>query len=254
MLAQERQGIILNLLHEQEVVKVSELCDRFNVSVETIRRDLDYLSKQGKLKRVYGGAVMVEKAATEPAYNYRFIKNESKKRKIGKETSKLIANGDTLIIDLGTTTLEVAKHLKHKKNLTVITNSLYIARELVDIPENRVILIGGNLRAGELTTSGIFVEEILKSFNVDKVIIGVGGITIENGISDYHLDEARARKIMTTRGKHVIAVADHSKFDVEALVNICPIEEIDTLVTDDKVPSHIINQYKNRNLNVIIAD
>src|SRR5690625_2399952 len=254
MLAQERQGIILNLLHEQEVVKVSELCDRFNVSVETIRRDLDYLSKQGKLKRVYGGAVMVEKAATEPAYNYRFIKNESKKRKIGKETSKLIANGDTLIIDLGTTTLEVAKHLKHKKNLTVITNSLYIARELVDIPENRVIVIGGNLRAGELTTSGIFVEEILKSFNVDKVIIGVGGITIENGISDYHLDEARARKIMTTRGKHVIAVADHSKFDVEALVNICPIEEIDTLVTDDKVPSHIINQYKNRNLNVIIAD
>ncbi|ASS92266.1 DeoR/GlpR family DNA-binding transcription regulator [Aeribacillus pallidus] len=254
MLAQERYEEILRLLEKDKIVKVAQLCSIFNVSVETVRRDLEFLEKEGKLKRVYGGAVLERKLSMEPSYHTRVIGNAREKQSIGKKTAELIHDGETLIIDLGTTTLEVAKHLKDKKDLTIITNCLYIAQELVDVPGYRVILSGGQLRSEEQSTSGFMSEEFFRTFNVDKTIIGVGGITIEEGITDYHLEETRVRRIMIEKGSQVIAVADHSKFGVKALVNVCPLEDIDVLVTDDKLPKSIIEKFKKQNVNVIVAE
>lgn len=254
MLAQERYEEILRLLEKDKIVKVAQLCSIFNVSVETVRRDLEFLEKEGKLKRVYGGAVLERKLSMEPSYHTRVIGNAREKQSIGKKTAELIHDGETLIIDLGTTTLGVAKHLKDKKDLTIITNCLYIAQELVDVPGYRVILSGGQLRSEEQSTSGFMSEEFFRTFNVDKTIIGVGGITIEEGITDYHLEETRVRRIMIEKGSQVIAVADHSKFGVKALVNVCPLEDIDVLVTDDKLPKSIIEKFKKQNVNVIVAE
>lgn len=253
MLAQERYEIILEMLESDKIVKVGKLCSLFNVSIETVRRDLEYLENEGKLKRIYGGAVPNKKTSVEPTYSARYTKNLEEKRNIGRRTSELISDGETLIIDLGTTTLEVARHLKNKKNLTVITNCINIAQELVGVSGNRVILTGGILRPGELALSGIFSEEFISAFNVDKTILGVGGITISEGISDYHLEEARVRKLMIEKGSQVIAVADHCKFGVKALVNVCPLEKIDVLVTDDKLPKKILDDYRNCPIEVIVA-
>src|SRR5690606_10861785 len=132
MLAQERHKKIMEILKANQIVKVADLCSRFDVSIETVRRDLEHLEIEGKLKRVYGGAILNQKSSAEPSYHSRYIKNAEEKQIIGKRTSELISDGETLIIDLGTTTLEVARHLKNKKKLTVITNCISIAQELVD--------------------------------------------------------------------------------------------------------------------------
>lgn len=254
MLAQERYEVIIDMLEANKIVKVAELCTHFNVSIETVRRDLEHLENEGKLKRVYGGAVLDRKSSAEPSYITRYTKNAEAKCQIGKKTAELISDGETLIIDLGTTTLEVARHLKEKRNLTVITNCINIAQELVDIPGNRVIMTGGVLRPGELALSGFISEEFIKSFNVDKTITGVGGITVTEGISDYHLEETRVRKLMIEKGSEVIAVADHSKFGVKALVNVCPLEKIDVLVTDNKLSKNIVKEYTSHHIDVIVAD
>lgn len=251
MLAQERYNVILEMLEMNKIVKVPELCEKFNVSIETVRRDLEFLEQEGKLKRVYGGAVLNNKSSAEPSYSTRSTKNAKEKVTIGKKTAELISDGETLMIDLGTTTLEVARHLKNKKNLTVITNCMTIAQELVDVPTFRVILPGGILRPNELALSGFISEQFMKEFNVDKTIIGVGGITIDTGVSDYHLEETRVRKIMIEKGKQIIAVADHSKFGIKALVNVCSINEVDVIVTNDKLKSSIANEYIEQGIKVI---
>ncbi|MFD2131758.1 DeoR/GlpR family DNA-binding transcription regulator [Pseudogracilibacillus auburnensis] len=251
MLAQERYRIILEMLEVSQIVKVPELCERFNVSIETVRRDLEFLEQEGKLKRVYGGAVLNRQSSAEPSYNTRSTRNAAEKAMIGKKTAELISDGETLMIDLGTTTLEVARYLKDKKNLTIITNCMTIAQELVDVSTFRVILPGGILRQNELALSGFISEQFMREFNVDKTIIGVGGITKDNGISDYHLEETRVRKIMIEKGKQIIAVADHSKFGIKALVNVCSIDEIDTIVTNDKLKSNIAQEYIEQGIKVI---
>lgn len=251
MLAQERYRIILEMLEVSQIVKVPELCERFNVSIETVRRDLEFLEQEGKLKRVYGGAVLNRQSSAEPSYNTRSTRNAAEKAMIGKKTAELISDGETLMIDLGTTTLEVARYLKDKKNLTIITNCMTIAQELVDVSTFRVILPGGILRPNELALSGFISEQFMREFNVDKTIIGVGGITKDNGISDYHLEETRVRKIMIEKGKQIIAVADYSKFGIKALVNVCSIDEIDTIVTNDKLKSNIAQEYIEQGIKVI---
>jgi DeoR family transcriptional regulator of aga operon/DeoR family fructose operon transcriptional repressor len=175
------------------------------------------------------------------------------KESIGAKCAELIDDGDTLIIDLGTTTLEVAKNLKNKRNLTIITNGVNIALELVKIKDFRVFLAGGQLRSGELTCSGFLTQEFLNNFNVDKTIIGVGGITLEHGITDYHVDEAQVRKIMIKRSNKVIAVTDYSKFGVKAFCHVCPLSKIDVLITDWNVDDRVLRKYRDKKIEVIKA-
>lgn len=251
MLAQERREKILQYLYKDNLIKVAEIKDVFNVSAETIRRDLEYLENEGLLKKVYGGAVLPKKSL-EPSYQTRKIKNLKEKKEIAARTVELIKNGDAIIIDLGTTTLEVAKRLNTKKDLTVITNSIKVALE-IDLQNNKVILIGGYLREGELSVSGFLTERNLQHFNVDKCIIGVGGISLDGGITDYHVEESQTRKLMISQAETVIAVTDFSKFGIKAFTNICATEDIDILITDHHIEQKTIKQYQERGVKVIVA-
>ncbi len=244
MLAQERRQIIIDLINKHRVVKVQDLMATFNVSIETVRRDLDFLESQGYLRKVYGGAVLSKRLADEPSYSAREVANLEEKRQIGIKCAELVEDGETLIIDLGTTTLEVAKNLKDKRNLTIITNAINIALELINIKDFRVFFAGGRLRYGDLSCSGFLTEDFLRQFNVDKAIIGVGGITLEDGISDYHVDESGTRRVMIEQSNKVIAVADYSKFGVKAFTKVCDLEDIDVLVTDWNVDEHLLKKYK----------
>lgn len=253
MFAHERYEIILELLYRNKVVKAAELAERFKVSIETIRRDLEYLEKQGNLQRVYGGAALNKHIGVEIEYSSRETRNLDEKKEIGKKAAELIENGDTVILDLGTTCLEVARNLRNRENLTVITNSIKIATELVDVIGIRVFLMGGLIRGKELASSGFLTENGLKQFNVDKAIISVGGITIDNGITDYHVEEAQARKVMIDAAEQVIAVTDYSKFGSRAFIKVCDLNSIDTIVTDWQTPMGIIKNYENEGMNMIVA-
>lgn len=253
MFPQERYEIILNILQTNKLVKVAELVEQFAVSIETVRRDLEYLEKEGLLKRVYGGAVLPVKTGAEPTYSVRSVRNLQEKIQIGKKTAELICDGDTLMIDIGTTALEVAKRLKDKKNLSVITNDFRIASELVEAEACKIYFMGGLVRKDGLTTSGFLTEQNLRKFNVDKAIIGVAGISPENGISDYHSEEAEARQLMIELSEKVIAVADYSKFGVKAFIQVCTLDKIQTIVTDWRADPEVVQNYEKVGVEVIVA-
>ena len=250
----QRHNEIMRLLAENHMVRANELVDRFQVSMETIRRDFEYLEKCGNLTRVYGGAVIKSMHGLEPEYTIREIKNYHKKVEIGKAAAQLVKDGDTIIVDLGTTTLEFAKFLHDKKNLTIFTNSIQVASELVRNNNIKVIMLGGMLRSGELSTSGFLAEEMIDRFRVDKVFLGVGGFTLGFGIGDYHIEESNLRRHFVRNAQEVIALADSSKFGIKTLSNVCHTNDIDMLVTDEDTDKKLLTELKKSGIQVIVAE
>lgn len=253
MLAEERQRLILERLKENESIRIADLCSIFNVTRETIRRDLYEMEAQGLVKKVHGGAI-IDKASVEPPYTNRKMSNVAEKEAIAKLAATLVDDGDALFLDLGTTTLMLARHLKSKKGLTVITNSIPIAVELSDCPEIKVMLLGGELRGGELSVSGPIARTNIEEFHVDKTFIGVAGISPNGGVTDFHMGEAEIRKLMLERGEVKIALADYSKFNVVALKLVIPIAGLDVIVTDGKTPREALGQMEKLGVNVMVAE
>lgn len=249
----ERRSKIVNMISADRMVKVSELTKLFDVSIETIRRDLEYLEEKGYLTRVYGGAVAKSMFNLEPEYAAREVKNLAEKSAIGQAAAALINEGDTVYVDVGTTTLEFAKALKGTKNVTIITNAMKIAMTLADDSNIHVILLGGDTRRGEFSTSGFLAESNIRNFNFNTAVIGIGGLTIDNGISDYHINEANLRRHIIERAQKVIGLSDYSKIGITTMNRICPVESMTTLVTDDKAPSKFISDLKARGIEVIVA-
>ena len=250
----DRRATIVQMITSERMVKVSDLIKTFNVSIETIRRDLKYLEDAGYIKRVYGGAVVKSMYGLEPDYSSREIKNYSEKVAIGRKTVELVDDGDTIVIDIGTTTLEFARALKGKKKVTVITNAIQIAAALVVDDNIRVIMLGGNVRKGDLSTSGFLSENDISLFNVDKIFLGIGGLTIEEGITDYHIEESNLRRHILKKTHMVIGLADFSKFGVIAMNKVCDIEKINFLITDDKTDKLMISKIRTLGIKVLIAE
>ncbi|EHE97938.1 hypothetical protein HMPREF9469_03271 [ [[Clostridium] citroniae WAL-17108] len=208
---QERRNKIIELLHEDGIVKVSELMRLFDVSIETVRRDLEYMEEHGMLNRVYGGAVPAQPRATEPSYSTREIKHFKEKKAIGEKAVELVRDEDVIAVDIGTTTLEFAKALVGKRRVTVITNSMKIAMILSEDINIRVIMLGGEVRSGEASVSGYMTDDNVSHFITDKYFLGVGGLSLTKGITDYHMAESNHRRIVIANTQKVIALADHSK-------------------------------------------
>ena len=203
---QSRREKIAEMIQADRVLKVSDLMRQFDVSIETIRRDLEYLEKQGLLTRVYGGAVLNQKKGKEPLYEQREIKHYAEKAAIAQRAVELIEDGDVLGIDIGTTAREFAKALIGKKKVIVLTNSMPIAEILSEDENIRVIMLGGEVRKGEFSVSGFVAEQVMSRFNLDKYILGIGGLTVENGITDYHIEETNLRRVMLERSQKVIGL------------------------------------------------
>lgn len=253
MLADERYLKILDLVKKKTVVRTQDLIEQLGVSRETIRRDLSHLEEQGLVKRVYGGITHVHRTTGEPPYQTRETSNIAEKEAIGRAAAQLVKDGEVVLLDGGTTVTEVARHLYHRNNLTIITNSLRAAYELVPKPSIKVYMLGGHMRDGDFSTSGYLAESALRDFYVDKAIIGAGGVSVDEGVTDYYEPEARLRRLMAERAKEVILVADHSKIGVVAFVNCCGLESIDVCVTDDKADQEILGQMEEQGVKVILA-
>ena len=252
----ERRNQILALLHKQGMVKIPELAKAFDVSVITIRRDLDELVRAGQVQKVYGGAVLAPQAIPEPEsqrlFHSRLVHNHRDKMMIGMAAAKLVKDGETVILNIGTTALEVAKHLGNYDDLTVLTNSLPILNQLADTKLN-VYSLGGKLRGNELALHGSLAFKALNDFYVDKAFIGAGGITLENGITDHNVDSAELCAAIAKRSRQTILVADSSKFGKDASVIIGPLTCVDTIITDSGISEEFAEGIRQAGIELIIV-
>lgn len=248
----ERRSQIVDLINRQRTINNAELMERFDISIETVRRDLEYLEQQGYLRRVYGGAVANVSLASEPEYDSRSQTNHQEKNAIAAAAAKMINPGDTVYLGVGTTVQAMAQYMKNIGPITVFTNALRTAVALSDIPGCKVILPGGQLRTKELTLSGFPSEENLNHFNVDKAFIGIGGIT-ENGITDFHIGEAQVHRHLVENARQSVALADSSKIGVRALNNVCPLSRIYAVITDAKASRQSVKNLEKAGVRVIVA-
>lgn len=229
---EERRQTILAQLSTEGKVQVHALAEIFNVSTETIRRDLDRLEKEGRLRKVYGGAVQTRSEWIEPTFIKRSEMYRSEKQSIGKLAASLVKEGETVILDNGTTTLEIMRHLKERADITVITNSVPILACALEDFQGKIIFAGGEVNTNYQAATGAIAHQMLDQFKVNKAFISAGGISLSEGITEYNVDEALLSRKMMQRTEEAILVADHSKFGVTTFAHIAPIEQISMIVTD----------------------
>jgi len=222
----------LELLEKNGSVVVSELSKNFHISEVTIRNDLAEMEQAGLLQRVHGGAVSTKRAYYELSLNDRMHVNKSEKIRIAKACADLIHDGDTLMIDSGTTTRYLAMELRGRSNLTVVTNALLVAHEFLFNRAVDVILLGGNLDTQYQFTYGNDAVAQLQKYRADKMILATDGIGAAYGLTTYHHQESDVSQLMAARSNEVIVVADHSKIGKEGFSNIMDISRIHMLVTD----------------------
>lgn len=210
----------------------AQLADEFDVSEMTIRRDLETLEADGLARRVRGGAISVISRGYEPPFAVRATTSPGIKEAIGAAAASLVNDGDTIIIDVGTTTLALARALHGKRGVTVVTPSLPVAVELGNDPDMRVVVTGGLVRGGELSLTGGMALDAFASMNCDLAFIGVAGLCPEPGLTEYNPDDARVKRAALAAARRAVVLADSSKLGRVAFSTVAPLSAIDTLVTD----------------------
>ena len=249
----ERQKQILSLLTRQQRLSVSEIVAQFAISEATARRDLESLASQGKVQRVHGGVIAVEQAPPELPILERESEQLDEKIRIAYAASELISDKETVFLGSGSTVLEVARHLRSRRNLTVITNSLPVLNTLVGINGITVISLGGMLRDSELSFIGHITEQALMEVRADKVIMGTRGVSLEHGLTNDYLQETLTDRAILRIGRKVIIVADHTKVNRVATALLAPLDSMQTFVTDSKADKKFIQALKKNRIEVIVA-
>lgn len=229
-----RRQQISALVRERGSVQVVPLAEQFGVSMQTIRKDLHYLAKRGIAERSYGGAIASDavNVAAEPPVEAKRAINVSEKARIGALAAAMVAPGDSIVLDSGTTALQIALHLPDIDDVTVLTNDLDILCALAQKDRINVVMLGGALRRRNRAFYGAQTESAFDDLHVDKLFLGVDGLDIERGITTHFEPEAVLNRRMVRAAGQVIAVTDRSKFGRVCLHRIMNVAEIDDLVTD----------------------
>lgn len=231
-----RRKAILQLLSDSGEVMVPDLSRRFKVSEVTIRNDLDQLEQKNLLIRARGGAIRyVTTVAEDQGLDDKSMIHLMEKTRIGQRAAQFVNESDTIILDSGSTTAELVKHLPDFNDLTVITNALNIASLLNGKSNVNLIMPGGYLRKKSLSLVGPMAEKTLRSFNVDRLFLSVDGFDTRHGLYTPNIEEARLNEIMIETAAEVIVVTDSSKFARRSLVLICTIDQIDKVITDSNI-------------------
>ncbi|CAH2214574.1 DeoR/GlpR family DNA-binding transcription regulator [Tepidibacter aestuarii] len=238
----ERKNLILNELNNYGKVSVAQLAKKFGVTTETIRRDLYALEGEHKLKRIHGGAIKISFDKQEPSHMQRRDVYREEKQKIGRKAASLVNDNEVIAIDAGTTTCEILYHLKDKKNITLLLNSVAALNIMIDLKnkgvfDGKIIFLGGEINTDQLSCIGPISENLLNNFYVDKAFIAVGGINIQNGITGFDINEANLSKKIMETSKEVVVVADHSKIGVRNFYKISEIQDVNIIVCDEETPN-----------------
>jgi ribose transport system substrate-binding protein len=238
----ERQQRLIEILRRQPGIRVPELARLLEVSEGTIRNDLRSLSQAGRLKRVRGGAIPDGQHPQSPAFTARARVSEEAKRRIARWAAELVEDGDTLLFDASTTVYYLADFLKDRRNLTVVTNGIEIARSLAQNPSNNVILLGGIMRADGTSVSGTLSHKLLEDLYIKTAFLSCTGITLDAGLMEVHLDEAQLKRKMIQVAKSVVALIDSSKFGKIDLTTFATPDQISHIFTDSDLDPLWIQQ------------
>lgn len=258
MIPLERQRRITEKVLEAGQISIAEIIDLFRVSEITARRDLNELDRQGLLRRVHGGAIANLGRSYEPHYQTRAVKNKAEKVIIGLKAAEQVFDGDSIALDVGTTTLEIVRGLHDKRNLTIVTSSIQIANEVIatlSLETNvRLILAGGVVRARELSMIGMLAERTVRELHVDKAFIGIGGISLSDGLTEFNMEDARMKQVLIESAQEKFVVADSAKFGKTTFTTVGPISAVDAIVTDANAPRDQVEKIKALGVRVIIAN
>lgn len=250
----QRRAIILKALTEHGSVQVNELVKQLGVSAVTIRNDLSTLESQGLAIRSHGGAMPARTPPTEHTVPQKDAINHDQKERIGALAASLVKAGENVIIDSGTTTISLARHLRNAQNITVMTNGLNIAWELADAAGVDLILTGGLLRKQSLSIQGMQAEACLQAYNFDKLFLGVDGFDLKFGVTTHHEAEASLNHKMVDRAKQVIVLADASKFGCVSLHRIVQLNRVHTVITDAGISREYRDGLISAGIELMIAD
>ena len=248
MLAIERKNEILDKLRTEQRVLVSDLAEYSNVTEETIRRDLDKLEKEGYATKTYGGAILGNSTKTDLSYTIRNKTNVEAKNVIASMASRLIEDGDHLMLDDSSTSLYLAKKLKDKKNLTVITNSVELVVELGSIDGWTILLTGGRLKPDSLALVGDQTQQMLRHYHVDKVFMSCKGIDFDAGVTDSSEFHSQTKQSMLHCARTKVLILDSTKFDKVSFIDIAPLDTFDTIVTNSVPSSQWLQYFEDRGI------
>jgi DeoR family glycerol-3-phosphate regulon repressor len=231
-----RQAELLDAVREQGAMSVEALAERFGVTLQTVRRDIGLLADAGLLARFHGGARVPSSTTENIAYRQRQRMNEDAKRRIARAVAAQVPDGSSLIINIGTTTEAVARALLERRALRVITNNINVASILCDKPDFEVIVTGGLVRSSDRGVIGEAALDFIGQFKVDIGLIGISGIESDGTLRDFDYREVKVARAIIERSRQIWMVADHSKFNRPAMVELGRLSQIDALYTDRTPP------------------
>jgi DeoR family glycerol-3-phosphate regulon repressor len=234
----KRHAEILRMVQDEGTISIADLADRLGVSLETVRRDVKPLTSDGTVMKMHG-AIGLPAIVGEAPFERRMRENSEAKRAIARLVATTIVDGESVMLDTGTTTSYLARELLGHRRLTVVTNSSDIARTLATVNGNRVYMAGGELRSDSGAAFGISAIEFVSRFSVNHAIISIGALDAAAGVMDYDLEEAEFARMVLSRGTRSLVVTDHSKFGRQGLVQVCGFGGFGELVTDRAPPADI---------------
>ncbi len=251
---QRAQAILRELLRDGNI-SVEQMAKIFAVSPSSIRRDLRELEKAGLLRRTHGGAVLVEPNLYEPfrhvsSFNEQEQRSAAEKRRIGWAAAEMIADGEIVSIGAGTTTTQVARGIRHRKNITVVTNAVNIAMELSHRSDLKIFMAGGFLSSDWFALVGAAAIQSISEMFVDKIFIGVDGIHPQHGLTTNYPDQAAIHRQMLKQARYRVIVADHRKLNVTGTTLICPLSEIHLLITDKGASKDSLAPFQNKGIKI----
>jgi DeoR family transcriptional regulator of aga operon/DeoR family fructose operon transcriptional repressor len=250
---EERRQEILRRIQQRGRASVSELSQEFGVSEVTVRGDLQALAELNLIVRTHGGAVPVTPGPVVPSLALRRRQQVAEKERIGAAGAALIANGDAVFLDSSSTTLAIAQRLKHLRDVTLITNSLAIAEEALDMPGVTAVMPGGTLRRETASLVGVGGVEILRQYNIRLGFFGAHGITLEEGLTDVSAAEAETKRPLVGMCRRVIAVLDASKWGRVGVASFAGLQDVQTVITDRQAPEDLVGQVRAAGIEVLVA-
>ena len=250
----ERHSRILALLQQNGSISVTQLSELFRVSEVTIRKDLSYLEQQKKLYRTHGSAILISPYISDRHVNEKEKKNVAEKRAIGAAAAALISPDDSIIIASGTTMAFLAREIRPKGHLTVITAAVPVTRILSQEPDVDVIQLGGITRSSSVSVVGPFAESMLCNFNCSKLFIGVDWLDLEFGLTTTNMLEASLNNAMIQAAQKVVVLADSSKFGRRGFSKICDLEAVDRIITDSGIQPLYLDRLRERGVEVTVVE
>lgn len=248
-----RRKKIIELLQTKKTVSTLELSSIFQVTTETIRKDLTFLHETGEVIRTHGGAMLYQNSI-EYTSDIRNMQMRKEKKAIAKAAAQFIKDNDYIFIDNGSTVARIVEHLTDHKNLTVATNSLPLANQISKLENVRLLLAGGSYRKSSMSFSGMLTEEQVLNFRVPKAFMSCTGLDLEYGIMDGNEEENRVKQQIFKTAKEIYLLVDHSKFTIRTYNFLSSVENVTAVITDSGLSQAVKEAYLARGINIIICD